>query len=54
MLVRAILAEFGTETLRAIWRSTSALGGGRCLDTALVTHAGIPRNELEQRSFALE
>ena len=54
MLEGAILTEFGTETLRAICRSTSAFDGGCCLDTALVTHAGITRGGLEERTFAFE
>ncbi len=53
-LVRAILAEYGAANLRAIWRSTSTLGGGSCLDTALKTHVGITRQELEERLFAVE
>ena len=53
LLVRAILDAFGTETFRAVWRSTSTLGGGRCLDTALKTHAGVTRHELEEEWLAL-
>ncbi len=52
MLVRTILDEFGTDTLRAVWTSTSTLGGGSCLDTALKTHAGVTRAELEERFLA--
>jgi len=54
LLVRTILDAFGTETLRAVWRSTSTLGGGSCLDTALKTHAGVTRHELEERHLILE
>jgi hypothetical protein len=53
MLVQTILAEFGTETLREVWTSTSTLGGGSCLDTALKTHAGVTRRELEERLLVL-
>jgi hypothetical protein len=53
-LVRTILEEFGAAKLREIWHSTSTLGGGVCLDTALRTHVGITRQELEERFLAIE
>jgi len=35
-LVQTIMNEFGAVKLcEVVWRSTSALGGGYCLDTAL-------------------
>ena len=54
LLVRTIFDEFGTETFRAVWRSTSTLGGGSCLDTALKLHAGVTRQELEERFLAID
>ena len=51
-LVQAILDEFGAAKLRDIWRSTSTLGEGYCLDTALRTHTGITREKLEEKILA--
>ena len=51
-LVQAILDEFGAAKFRDIWRSTSTLGEGYCLDTALRTHTGITREKLEEKILA--
>ena len=53
-LVQAILDEFGSSKFREIWRSTSTLGDGYCLDTALRTCVGITREELEDLILAVE
>jgi hypothetical protein len=53
-LVQTILDEFGGAKLREIWRSTSTLAEGYCLDTALRIHVGITRQELEDRFLAAQ
>lgn len=47
--VQAILDEFGVAKLRDILRSTSTLGGGYCLDTALRTHVRVTREKLAEK-----
>jgi len=52
VLVNTLLNQFGPDGLRRVWRSTSILGGGVCLDTAMKTHLGLNRYELEQQLLA--
>ena len=48
-LVQTLLDRFGSSNLRRIWHSTSILGGGVCLDSAMKVHTGMTRSELEQQ-----
>lgn len=53
-LGQTIMDEFDAAKLCEVWRSTSTLGGGYCLDRALRTHLGITRQELEERILAID